>query len=193
MLRPERLGAVGCTKAPILSYWKIRARRRYRFGSWVTARILRGAQPRSLRVQFWADRHGRCFDRGRERSYYLVEARGALACTLAPAKTAQKKIIENNCLSHIGDSAPGTLTAGAQLKTLRRAADAPDCTLVYALVPNASLDEAVRARKIATHELGRVAHTMKLEAQGTGDANIEARIEAYIRDVLKERNLWNEP
>ena len=82
-----------------------------------------------------------------------------------------------------------------QLKTLRRAAEALNCTLVYALVPNASLDEAVRvrARKIATRELGRVAHTMKLEAQGTGDANLEARIEAYIRDVLKERDLWNEP
>jgi predicted DNA-binding mobile mystery protein A len=82
-----------------------------------------------------------------------------------------------------------------QLKTLRRAAEALDCTLVYALVPNASLDETVRARarKIATRELGRVAHTMKLEAQGTGDANLELRIETYIRDMLKERDLWNEP
>ena len=82
-----------------------------------------------------------------------------------------------------------------QLKTLRRAAEALDCTLVYALVPNTSLEGAVRerARKIAMRDLGRVAHTMKLEAQGTGDANLEARIDAYIRDVLKERDLWNEP
>jgi predicted DNA-binding mobile mystery protein A len=82
-----------------------------------------------------------------------------------------------------------------QLKTLRRAAEALDCTLVYALVPNTSLEGAVsaRARKIAKRELGRVAHTMKLEAQGTGDANLEARIEAYVRDVLKDRDPWNEP
>lgn len=82
-----------------------------------------------------------------------------------------------------------------QLKTLRRAAEALDCTLVYALVPNTSLDGAVqaRAREIAVRDLGRVAHTMKLEAQETGDANLEARIEAYIRDVLKERDIWNEP
>jgi hypothetical protein len=33
---------------------------------------------------------------------------------------------------------------------------------------------------------------MKLEAQGTGDAAPEARIEAYIRDALKERDLWDE-
>jgi predicted DNA-binding mobile mystery protein A len=82
-----------------------------------------------------------------------------------------------------------------QLKTLRRAAEALDCTLVYALVPNTSLEGAVRerARKIAKRDLDRVAHTMKLEAQGTGDANLEARIDTYIRDVLKERDLWNEP
>ena len=81
-----------------------------------------------------------------------------------------------------------------QLKTLRRAAEALDCTLVYALVPNTSLDDVMRARarKIAMRELGRVAHTMKLEAQSTGDANLETRIEAYIRDVLKDRDLWNE-
>jgi hypothetical protein len=50
-----------------------------------------------------------------------------------------------------------------------------------------------RARRIAVRDLGRVAHTMKLEAQETGDADLEARIEAYIRDALKERDLWNEP
>ena len=32
---------------------------------------------------------------------------------------------------------------------------------------------------------------MKLEAQGTGDAGMEARIEAYIRDVIKDRDLWD--
>lgn len=85
-------------------------------------------------------------------------------------------------------------TGSIQLKTLRRAAEALDCTLVYALVPNTSLDGVTRtrARKIAMRELGRVSHTMKLEAQGTGDANLEARIEAYVRDVLKDRDLWNE-
>lgn len=82
-----------------------------------------------------------------------------------------------------------------QLKTLRRAAAALDCTLVYALIPNTSLEGLVhdRARRIAGRDLGRVAHTMKLEAQQTGDADLERRIEAYIRDVLKERDIWNEP
>lgn len=81
-----------------------------------------------------------------------------------------------------------------QLNTLRRAAEALDCTLVYALVPNTSLQGAVRERasNIAIRELERVAHTMKLEAQGTGDSGLEGRIEDYIRDTLNERDLWNE-
>lgn len=82
-----------------------------------------------------------------------------------------------------------------KLNTLRRAAEVLDCRLVYALVPNSSLEGAVaeRARKIAIHDLGRVAHTMALEAQGTGDADLETRIESYIRDELRDRDLWNEP
>ena len=80
-----------------------------------------------------------------------------------------------------------------QLSTLRRAAEALDCTLVYALLPNNSLEEAVkaRARKIAMRDLKRVAHTMKLEAQETGDAGMDERIEEYIRSI-KDRDLWNE-
>lgn len=80
-----------------------------------------------------------------------------------------------------------------QLSTLRRAAEALDCTLVYALVPKSSLEGAVmtRARKMAVRDLGRVAHTMRLEAQETGESGMEERIQEYIRSI-KERDLWNE-
>ncbi|TKT70837.1 mobile mystery protein A [Afipia massiliensis] len=82
-----------------------------------------------------------------------------------------------------------------QLKTLRRAAEALDCTLVYALVPNDTLEGAVRARarKIALRDLGRVSHTMKLEAQETPDGSTDERLETYIRDKVKERDLWDKP
>jgi hypothetical protein len=33
---------------------------------------------------------------------------------------------------------------------------------------------------------------MRLEAQGTDNADFEARVHAYIRDKLSERDLWNE-
>jgi predicted DNA-binding mobile mystery protein A len=83
-------------------------------------------------------------------------------------------------------------TDSIQLKTLRRAAEALDCTLVYALVPKTSLEAAVqtRARCIAIKDLQRVAQTMKLENQSIDDAALEERIAAYIRDVIKDRNLW---
>ncbi|MBX9757729.1 MAG: mobile mystery protein A [Beijerinckiaceae bacterium] len=80
-----------------------------------------------------------------------------------------------------------------KLETLRRAAEALDCTLVYALVPNKPLERIVseRARLVAQHDLERVAHSMKLEAQQTGDADLEARIADYIRDHVRSRDLWN--
>jgi predicted DNA-binding mobile mystery protein A len=85
-------------------------------------------------------------------------------------------------------------TGSIQISTLRRAAEALNCTVVYALVPNDSLVSAVdqRARKIALRELGRVAHSMKLEAQGTDEADLEDQIRSYIRENLKDRDLWNE-
>lgn len=82
-----------------------------------------------------------------------------------------------------------------QLSTLRRAAAAMDCTLVYALVPNTSLEAMVKARatELALRDLGRVAHTMKLEAQQVDDQDLQERVEAYIRDTLKDRDLWKTP
>lgn len=81
-----------------------------------------------------------------------------------------------------------------KLETLRRAAEALDCRLVYAVVPNTTLENAVmqRARKIAIRELNRVSHTMRLEAQGTGNENMEDRIADYIREHVKDRDIWNE-
>jgi predicted DNA-binding mobile mystery protein A len=80
-----------------------------------------------------------------------------------------------------------------QLNTLKRAAEAMDCTLVYALVPRTSLENTVRnrARQIATAALARVSHTMKLEDQDTRDEDPEPRIEDYIRHI-KDRDLWND-
>ncbi len=79
-----------------------------------------------------------------------------------------------------------------QLKTLRKAAEALDCTLVYALVPKSSLEDAVqtRAREIARRELARIGHTMDLEAQGLSKAEREAQIDEYVREHLRNRDLW---
>ena len=83
-------------------------------------------------------------------------------------------------------------TGTIQLKTLRRAAEAMDCVLVYALVPKTSLSDMVeqRAREIAMRALGRVSHSMALEDQRV-DRDLEGRIQRYIANAVTDRNLWD--
>jgi predicted DNA-binding mobile mystery protein A len=80
-----------------------------------------------------------------------------------------------------------------QLETLRRAAEALDCRLVYALVPRTSLEDSIntRARKIASEDLARAAHTMKLEAQETHPADAEQQLQDYIWSHITERDIWD--
>ncbi|MGE8134117.1 mobile mystery protein A [Novosphingobium subterraneum] len=78
-----------------------------------------------------------------------------------------------------------------QLNTLRRAAEAMDCVLVYALVPETSLTEMVegRARELALAALQRVSHSMALEDQQV-DRDLEKRVRTYIDTALRDRDLW---
>jgi|SRR5579862_432284 len=81
-----------------------------------------------------------------------------------------------------------------QLATLRRAAEALNCTLVYALIPNGSLETIVReqARRVARRRLQSVEHSMVLEDQSVPTRTFEKRIHALARD-LNPRVLWDEP
>ena len=78
-----------------------------------------------------------------------------------------------------------------QLNTLRRAAEAMDCVLVYALVPRTSLNDMVdsRARALALQALQRVSHSMALEDQQI-DRDLEKRVQTYIETALRDRDLW---
>lgn len=82
------------------------------------------------------------------------------------------------------------------LATLRRAAEALDCTVVYALVPNRTLEETVReqARKVAAKRLSQVSHTMELEAQGINAEDKQAQYEELVESLVREnpRAIWAE-
>jgi predicted DNA-binding mobile mystery protein A len=80
-----------------------------------------------------------------------------------------------------------------QLETLRRAAEALDCTLVYALVPKNSLEDSInsRARDIASENLARASHSMKLEAQETDPTDRERQVQDYIWNYVSERDVWD--
>jgi predicted DNA-binding mobile mystery protein A len=79
-----------------------------------------------------------------------------------------------------------------QLNSLRRAADALDCDLVYALVPRRPLDEIVQeqARRQAVKVLTSVHHTMLLEDQVPADAAMRDLLDDTIAEQVDRPGLW---
>lgn len=80
------------------------------------------------------------------------------------------------------------------LKSLRKLAEALDCTLVYALVPNESLEATLnrQAQERAAQRSGRVEHTMRLEAQGRSQTDLERERQQLAEELLRtlSRDLW---
>ncbi|AGY59913.1 mobile mystery protein A [Gloeobacter kilaueensis] len=84
----------------------------------------------------------------------------------------------------------GTLT----LKSLQKAAEALDCTLIYALVPNQPLEATVRVRaeRLATERMELVERTMRLEDQAIGVSESSRQKERLIEKIIQSetRRLW---
>jgi predicted DNA-binding mobile mystery protein A len=80
------------------------------------------------------------------------------------------------------------------LKTLRQAAEALDCQLIYALVPRTTLEERVRsrARELAEEQLARVDHTMRLENQALRQEDLADERNRLVQSFLGGRasRLW---
>jgi predicted DNA-binding mobile mystery protein A len=90
----------------------------------------------------------------------------------------------------------GEVAGTTTLNSLRDAAEAMNCTLVYAIVPNQSLEEMVRAqsRKVAEAQLGRVNHTMRLENQAIARSDLTDQINRLAEDLNRDGSrLWEEP
>jgi predicted DNA-binding mobile mystery protein A len=79
-----------------------------------------------------------------------------------------------------------------ELATLRRVAEALDCTLIFALVPRKPLEAMVRdrARNFARRRRGPVEHSMLLENQKVEDKDAEARLDEIVRDI-NPRLFWD--
>lgn len=80
-----------------------------------------------------------------------------------------------------------------QLATLRRVAQAMDCTLVYALVPNQPLETIFRdrARSVARKRRAAIEHSMLLEDQAVSRQDSEARIDELVQK-MNPRRIWDE-
>ena len=81
------------------------------------------------------------------------------------------------------------------LASLRRAAEALDCALVYSFVPKGSFEEVLqnRARRIAADIIGKVDHTMRLEAQNLQSEKLNEEIENLAAQILREQHkiIWD--
>lgn len=78
---------------------------------------------------------------------------------------------------------------GVTIASLERAAEAMNCSLVYALVPRESLDDMVKSRAyaVAKKMSSGTAQTMKLEAQEYDEPPIDQDL---IRELIGSGGLW---
>jgi predicted DNA-binding mobile mystery protein A len=111
------------------------------------------------------------------------------ALGMSTAQLAKRLGIKQPSLVELEKSeARGTI----ELATLRRVAEALDCTLVYALVPNKPLESTVRdrARAFARRRRGPVEHSMLLEDQKVTAKNAEAGLDEIVRET-NPRLFWD--
>lgn len=98
-------------------------------------------------------------------------------------------IAQQNAVKLENSERAGTVT----LASLRRAAEALDADLVYAIVPRKKLRATIlaRARQAAQERIAPVADSMRLEAQGLSDEQLQEQIEELARDLERRpRELW---
>jgi predicted DNA-binding mobile mystery protein A len=79
-----------------------------------------------------------------------------------------------------------------RLDTLRRAADALECDLVYLLIPRRPLTTVVRERaaELAHWQVAAVKQTMSLEDQATGQT--QEMEDQLTQQLLDRGGLWND-
>jgi predicted DNA-binding mobile mystery protein A len=111
------------------------------------------------------------------------------ALGMSTAQLAKRLGIRQPSLVALEQSeAKGTI----ELATLRRVAEALDCTLVYAIVPNKPLETTLRdrARAFARRRRAPVEHSMLLEDQKVMAKDAEARLDEIVRET-NPRLFWD--
>ncbi len=80
------------------------------------------------------------------------------------------------------------------LASLQKAANAMECTFVYAFVPYETLEDMVqhRAHAIAKAAISRAVQSMKLEDQEPSTSEVNHLIDQYVLENISETDLWME-
>ena len=98
--------------------------------------------------------------------------------------------------SRIPELEQAEVNGNITLKSLERAAEALGCRVVYALVPERPLADAVRAlaEHAADRQLAAVGHSMKLEDQAVQDEDVRREQRNRLIEQLMQRpaRLWDE-
>jgi predicted DNA-binding mobile mystery protein A len=123
----------------------------------------------------------------RPRSGWIRAIRGALG--MSQAVLAERLGVSRAAVNKLERA---ELHGGITTGKLAEVASALDCTLVYALVPNSTLERTVRtqARAVAAQLLGYAARTMALEAQDIDEDRQSEAIERHAQRLLAGGNLW---
>ena len=137
-------------------------------------------------------------DRFRPASEFMRPPRGWLraireALGMTTAQFAKRLQVSQPRISTLEKAeADGSVT----LASLQRAAEALDCTLIYALIPRQPLQTMVmeRARAAAGEKLSRIDQTMRLENQAVSARELDDERERLARDLAEHpRRLWERP
>jgi predicted DNA-binding mobile mystery protein A len=112
------------------------------------------------------------------------------ALGMSSTQLAQRLSIKQPTLTTLEQS---ELKGTIQLRTLRRVAEAMNCTLIYALIPNEPLEKITsdQARRALLRRLKPIEHSMLLENQNVPPMEFEENTELLINEI-NSRTLWNE-
>jgi predicted DNA-binding mobile mystery protein A len=118
---------------------------------------------------------------------WIKAVREALGMTTAQL-AKRLKVKQPSVVAIEQSEARGTI----ELATLRRVAEALDCTLVYAFVPNKPLEAMLRdrARLFARRRRGPVEHSMLLEDQAVAEMDVDKRLDEIVR-ATNPRLFWD--
>ncbi|MET0027594.1 MAG: mobile mystery protein A [Candidatus Thiodiazotropha sp.] len=85
---------------------------------------------------------------------------------------------------------------GVTLRTLQNMAQAMDCRLVYAIIPEQEIEAILQARayKKAREQVMAAGVQMALEAQTLSQDKLDEQVQRLAREILEKRGsqLWNE-
>ena len=94
----------------------------------------------------------------------------------------------------IEDMQRSEVTRTIKLSTLEALAGAMGCRLVYALVPDKSIEQLrlEQARAVARKKIKPISHSMRLEEQGVGAREEDREMERLVRNLLSgdPKKLW---